>query len=330
MMARQNNARRWDCTKITSWIALLSFVLTVVLPLPALAGDAVFYYHNDATGSPVAVTNSAGTKVWGADYEPFGELAGVIETVPNNQQFLAKTVDPETSLHLLGARYYDGKLGRFLSVDPVLFNGNPASARQLPQRFNLYAYSTNNPYRYADPNGQFLIPVIVAVVAATAFFPSTVNTPQDSADALHDAQTNLEFGGAILLSELGGAVTAKGLGILGGTIGSRLSGLVGRATSKSSPSGLPSNADDLLNQGYKEISHPDAVKAGHRTFHNPTTGDKVRFDKGKPGESGFKKNDGYHRENPNKTGDKDLYLDKQGNPVAKGSRESHLFPGNLK
>jgi RHS repeat-associated protein len=139
-----------------SWIAVLSFILTAVLPLPALAGDAVFYYHNDTTGSPVAVTNSAGTKVWGADYEPFGELAGVVETVPNNQQFLAKTVDPETSLHLLGARYYDGKLGRFASIDQALLNGQPGSAVQYPQRLNFYGYSANNPYKHVDPTGRYL------------------------------------------------------------------------------------------------------------------------------------------------------------------------------
>ena len=165
-MARHNNARRWDWTRSTSWIAVLSFILTAVLPLPALAGDAVFYYHNDTTGSPVAVTNSAGTKVWGADYEPFGELAGVVETVPNNQQFLARTVDPETSLHLLGARYYDGKIGRFLGVDPGLLRGEQASWIGRAQFHNLYTYSVNNPYRYADPSGEN--PIILQELVALA------------------------------------------------------------------------------------------------------------------------------------------------------------------
>lgn len=138
---------------VVSWVVLLAFLATAVLPLPALAGDAVFYYHNDPTGSPVAITDAAGNKVWGADYEPFGEIAGLVENVPNNQQFLAKTVDPETSLHLLGARYYDGKLGRFLSVDQGLLRGREAGFFGHPQSQNLYVYSTNNPYRYVDPTG---------------------------------------------------------------------------------------------------------------------------------------------------------------------------------
>lgn len=206
------------------WISLILCLQLILAPAYPWAGQAVFSYHNDTTGSPVAITNSAGTVVWKADYEPFGELAGVVENVPNQQQFLAKTVDPETSLHLLGARYYDGKMGRFLGVDPALLNGRPASAGQLPQRLNLYAYSTNNPYRYVDPNGQFLVPAIAIALGATVFFASTANTPQSASDALHNAQTSLEFGGSIVLSEIGGAAIAKGLGVLGDAVGSRVLG----------------------------------------------------------------------------------------------------------
>ena len=92
--------------------------------------------------------------------------------------------------------------------------------------------------------------------------------------------------------------------------------------------GLPNKADDLLKQGYKDVSHPDAAKAGHRDFLNPTTGDRVRFDQGKPGESGYKGQDGWHRYNPNSTGKPDMYLDKNGNPCARGCEASHLFPGD--
>lgn len=151
----QDEQKSQECQPVVSWVVLLAFLVTAVLPLPALAGDAVFYYHNDPTGSPVAITNAAGTKVWGADYEPFGEIAGLVENVPNNQQFLAKPVDPETSLHLLGARYYDGKLGRFLSIDPELLDGAPRSTITFPQRLNCFSNAANNPFRFADPSGRF-------------------------------------------------------------------------------------------------------------------------------------------------------------------------------
>ena len=52
--------------------------------------------------------------------------------------------DEETGLYFYRARYYDPKLGRFLNVDPIGFDGGDT---------NLYAYVGNNPINYSDPEG---------------------------------------------------------------------------------------------------------------------------------------------------------------------------------
>ncbi len=90
---------------------------------------------------------------------------------------------------------------------------------------------------------------------------------------------------------------------------------------------LPANPDELLSRGYKEISHPSAVANGHRTFTNPETGDTIRFDKGDPNRTSHRGRDRYHRENPNFTGKRDQYLDKNGNLTPDGSDAAHLYPG---
>jgi RHS repeat-associated protein len=138
-------------------IRLVLLSAAYVLARPAFAGEYVLYYHNDATGMPQAMTDINGNVVWRADYEPFGNLADVTETLPNTHQFIGKERDPETSLHYFGARFYDGGIERFLSVDPALLRGRPDSALKLPQRLNLYSYSMNNPYRYFDPDGKYTI-----------------------------------------------------------------------------------------------------------------------------------------------------------------------------
>ena len=101
-----------------------------------------------------------------------------------------------------------------------------------------------------------------------------------------------------------------------------------KAQSNVTKKGLPKNPDDLKKSGYTETSHPEAAKRGHRTFENSDTGDKVRFDKGKPGANGYEGKDHYHRSNPGATGKKDQYLDKSGNPCARGCDASHLWPGD--
>ncbi len=57
----------------------------------------------------------------------------------------------ETGLDYFGARYFSGAQGRFTSPDPVIVT--PARM-QDPQRFNLYSYARNNPFKFIDPNGE--------------------------------------------------------------------------------------------------------------------------------------------------------------------------------
>lgn len=89
---------------------------------------------------------------------------------------------------------------------------------------------------------------------------------------------------------------------------------------------LPKCPDDLVIHGWIETSVEKAVNAGHRTFSDSVSGLTVRFDKAKPGKPGNRGKDHYHVENPNRTGQDDWYLDKDGNPVPDGSGPSHIFP----
>ncbi len=90
---------------------------------------------------------------------------------------------------------------------------------------------------------------------------------------------------------------------------------------------LPKDPGDLLKDpNWQEISHPKAEEKGHRTFENTETGERLRYDEGKPGELGYRGEAHWHRENPNSINRHDEYLDANGNPVPRNSPESHLSP----
>jgi len=90
---------------------------------------------------------------------------------------------------------------------------------------------------------------------------------------------------------------------------------------------LPKNPDDLLkDSNWQEISHPRAKAKGHRMFENIKTGERLRYDEEKLGETGHKGESHWHRENPYSTSRHDKYLDANDNPVPKNSPESHLYP----
>jgi RHS repeat-associated protein len=73
------------------------------------------------------------------------------EHPPRISRFTGKERDAETGLDYFGARYFSGAQGRFTSTDPILFS---ATRLADSQRWNLYAYTRNNPLRYVDPDGR--------------------------------------------------------------------------------------------------------------------------------------------------------------------------------
>jgi RHS repeat-associated protein len=65
-----------------------------------------------------------------------------VEKVKNPLRFQGQYFDHETGLHYNRHRYYDPKIGRFLSKDPIGLMGG----------FNLYSYAPN-PVTWVDPRG---------------------------------------------------------------------------------------------------------------------------------------------------------------------------------
>ena len=110
----------------------------------------VSYLHPDLLGSPRRATNASKTQLWREHYDPYGmKLNGIDEKIG----YTGHAYDAATGLTYMQARFYDPLVGRFLSTDPVGFDASN------PYGFNRYAYANNNPYRYTDPNGEFVLQV---------------------------------------------------------------------------------------------------------------------------------------------------------------------------
>ncbi|MBK8639209.1 MAG: DUF1566 domain-containing protein [Chromatiaceae bacterium] len=112
------------------------------------SGDAR-YYHYDANGNTVALSDAGGLLTDAYAYSPFGEPLAQQGSTPNPFRFLGQFgVQQEgNGLNFVRARYYHPATGRFLSKDPV--SGKPESGQTL----NHYAYALNNPVRFVDVSG---------------------------------------------------------------------------------------------------------------------------------------------------------------------------------
>ncbi|WP_141997751.1 DNRLRE domain-containing protein [Amycolatopsis cihanbeyliensis] len=99
-------------------------------------------YLTDGLGSTLGLVDGTGS---GASYtyEPFGRTYGEGDDGGNPYRYAGRE-DDGTGLYYNRARYYSPVLQRFLSEDPIGFDGG----------INLYAYAANQPTTLTDPYGE--------------------------------------------------------------------------------------------------------------------------------------------------------------------------------
>lgn len=117
----------------------------------------VVYWHGDRLGSPAAKSGGAGTVLerhgfdaWGAgrngSWQP--NAGGRLNSQVSPRGFTGhEHLDEVGGLIHMNGRGYDPRLGRFLSVDPII--QFPANTQSL----NPYSYLMNNPLSGTDPTG---------------------------------------------------------------------------------------------------------------------------------------------------------------------------------
>jgi RHS repeat-associated protein len=95
-----------------------------------------------------AITYTTGTVVAYDDFYPFGQLmdgrSALIGQPDARYKFTGKERDSETGWDYFGARYYDSRVGRWLSVDPLA---------ERYRSINPYNYVGNNSLAFVDPKG---------------------------------------------------------------------------------------------------------------------------------------------------------------------------------
>ena len=106
----------------------------------------LYCYHYDATGNTVAITDSSETVVNSYDYSPFGMIISESETFAQPFKYVGRlgVMAEANGFYYMRARYYDPVNGRFISEDPLGFDGGDV---------NLYVYGQNNPIMLVDPMG---------------------------------------------------------------------------------------------------------------------------------------------------------------------------------
>ena len=107
-------------------------------------GTTSKFYHGDALGSTRGITNTSQTVTDSVLYDGFGMVVSRTGTTPTPFGFVGKgqyQTDSDSGLQLLGHRYYDASVGRFISSDSAQAGDN------------WYAYCDNNHLKSTDSEG---------------------------------------------------------------------------------------------------------------------------------------------------------------------------------
>ena len=94
-------------------------------PLMMQRNDKNYYYVKDGLGSVAALTDSMANVVHEYKYSVFGEI--IEETgdgIENPFTYTSREYDKETGNYYYRMRYYESRIGRFISEDPLGLKGD--------------------------------------------------------------------------------------------------------------------------------------------------------------------------------------------------------------
>ena len=108
-----------------------------------------FFYHYDAWGKLLSVTNTNGDDVTNATNAASW----------NSLRYRGYVYDKETGLYYVSSRYYDPEIGRFINADHISYLGINDDFSNV----NLYVYCGNNPVMREDVEGNFWINILAGL-----------------------------------------------------------------------------------------------------------------------------------------------------------------------
>ncbi len=222
-------------------------------------GGASYALLKDERGSVRFVVDVfTGVVAQALEYDPFGKV--VADSNPGFQPFgfAGGMFDADTGLTHFGAREYDPETGAFTRRDPSGLEGGE----------NQYAYAGGDPVNYADPDGNFIVPILVGAAVAGAEGGIQNYVDEGIAEAFDPGRTDFDCG-AMRAAAKNGAAAGAAAGAVAGGVGAMAGG-------KFAPRG---KAPDQVQPGTRNVkghynsgSLSEVGRGGAHSVGRPTEG----------------------------------------------------------
>ena len=182
-------------------------------------GEEMYFYRKDVFGNITEILDSSGAVVVRYRYDAWGNHVVLNPNGSENEsstfigninpfRYRGYYYDTTLKLYYLKTRYYDPKIGRFITIDDISY-----LAPDTINGLNLYAYCGNNPVMNVDPEGTFVISLITGLIVSfvIGFGVSTVS------QGFQYGWKNINWGQSIvdgLFTVVSTALAATGIGSL--------------------------------------------------------------------------------------------------------------------
>jgi RHS repeat-associated protein len=171
------------------------------------ANGDVHWILADHLGSVRDLVNASGELVNHIKYDSFGNvIAESNPAIKSRYKYTGREFDAETGMQFNRARYYDANIGRFLSEDPIGFEGGS---------LNLVSYVANSPSNYRDPSGNNLVAAVGAGLGYDAGLLANVAGQMLGGTSLADIDVEQAFIAAGVGAVSGALATNKGFSVAG-------------------------------------------------------------------------------------------------------------------
>jgi RHS repeat-associated protein len=106
------------------------------------SGSTALYFIQDHLGTTRALTDASGNIASSLGYDSYGNVSS--GSASTRYTYTGREADSDNGLMYYRARWYDPQQGRFISEDPIGFDGGDV---------NVYSYVANSPVSKGDPFG---------------------------------------------------------------------------------------------------------------------------------------------------------------------------------
>jgi RHS repeat-associated protein len=113
-----------------------------------VGSNTLYWMLADHLGSTTLTVRMDGSLKAELRYKAWGDVRYTYDTMPTTFRFTGQRVEEGLGIYVMGARWYDPALARWLSADSVV------PSPMNPQAFNRYSWVLNRPLLCIDPSGQ--------------------------------------------------------------------------------------------------------------------------------------------------------------------------------